>query len=108
MDKNYGPAFSVKSLKTASWEGSLATGSLIYPCISQKRNSAESQSSETFLMGITDNFITQQVKNVMSTMATQDFILAKEKEQEDEMDARRKLGGKGHMPLEYCHHGWEG
>lgn len=79
MDKNYGPAFSVKSLKTASWEGNLATGSLIYPCISQKRNSAQSQSSETFLMGITDNCITQQVKNVMSTMATQDFILAKRK-----------------------------
>lgn len=108
MYKNYGPAFSVKFLKTASWEGNLATGSLIYPCISRKRNSAESQSSDTFLMCITDNFITQKVKKVMSKMATQDLILAKEKGQEDEMDARRKLGGKGHMLLEYCRHGWEG
>ena len=41
-------------------------------------------------------------------MATQDLIPAKEKGQEDEMDARRKLGGKGHMLLEYCRHGWEG
>lgn len=78
MYKNY--AFSVKFLKTASWEGNLATGSLIYPCISRKRNSAESQSSDTFLMCITDNFITQKVKKVMSKMATQDLILAKEKE----------------------------
>ena len=47
-------------------------------------------------MCITDNFIIQIVKRV----ATQDLILAKEKGQEDEMDARRKPGRKGHMLLE--------
>lgn len=96
MDENYGPGFAGKFLKTASWESNLATGSLTYPCISQKRNSSESRSSDTFLMCITDNFIIQIVKRV----ATQDLILAKEKGQEDEMDARRKPGRKGHMLLE--------
>lgn len=59
-------------------------------------------------MCLTDDFIIQKVKEVMNKMAAWDLIPAKEKGQEDEIDSRRKLGARGHILLECCHHRWEG
>lgn len=46
-------------------------------------------------MCLIDNFIIQKVKKARGKMATRDLIPAKEREQEDEVDIRRKLRGKG-------------
>lgn len=102
MKENCGSIFSVKYLKMAYREGTSGTGSFNYPCICSKCDSAESPSSDMFLMCLTDDSIIQKVKKAMRKMTTQDLIPAKKKELEDETGIARKRGEKDRDTLK-CH-----
>lgn len=83
-------------------EDTSGTGSFNYLCICSKCDSAESRSSDMFLMCLTDDSIIQKVKKAMKEMTTQDLIPAKKKELEDEMGIARKRGEKDRDTLK-CH-----